>query len=444
MSSFITKTKKTILILGDIGLLYISLYLTLMIRYGYLVEQNIWSRHLIPFSVVFLTWLVVFFINDFYDLKTSYNTAALSNSLIKIFIINGSIAVAIFYFFAPFIDSIKPQRVLIIDLLITIVLIFAWRKIFFKFIKSSNIANKVLIIGQNKLSEELVEQIKRRPQLGYQVMTLENLPDDLNNFCLNNNIDILVSTLDLKNEMVARKIFDCLSLEIDVYNINSFYEQITNSIPVEYIDHSWFLENLTEHSKKLYEITKRLMDMVLAIIGLMVAIILMPIITVIIKLESPGPIIFKQTRTGKNGKTFTAMKLRSMIDDAEKNGAQWAQKNDKRITKFGSFMRKTRIDEIPQLLNILRGEMSFVGPRPERPEFVEILEKEIPFYKERLLVKPGLAGWAQLYGPAYGGSETETLEKLKYDLYYIKNRNLFLDLSVILKTIRVVLNQRGQ
>ena len=444
MSSFVTKTKKITLLIGDIGFFYLSLYLTLIIRYGYLIEQETWSRHLLLFSVVFLTWIIVFFINDLYDLKTSYNNSSLFNSLAKIFVINGAIAVTIFYFLSPFIANLKPQRILIINLIVAAILIFTWRKIFYKFIKSSAIANKVLIIGRNKLSTELEEQIKKRPQLGYQVTVLENLPDDLNTFCLEKDIDILVSAISLKDESTSRKIFDCLSLEIDVYNINSFYEQITNKIPVEHIDHSWFLENLSEHSKKLYEVTKRILDIILALTGLLFALIITPIVSLIIRLESPGPIIFKQIRTSKNGKTFTAMKFRSMIDNAEKNGAEWAQKNDKRVTKFGLFMRKTRIDEIPQLINVLKGEMSFVGPRPERPEFVEILEKEIPFYKERLLVKPGLVGWAQLYGPDYGGSKEESLEKLKYDLYYIKNRSLILDLSIILKTIKVVVNGRGQ
>ena len=182
----------------------------------------------------------------------------------------------------------------------------------------------------------------------------------------------------------------------------------------------------------------------MSIIGLFAAIFLTPFIALIIKLESPGPVIFRQIRTGKNGKDFLAMKFRSMVQDAEKNGAQWAVKNDARITKFGKFMRKTRLDEIPQLLNILRGEMSFVGPRPERPEFVKTLSEKIPFYRERLLVKPGLTGWAQLLGPAYGGSEAESLEKVKYDLYYIKNRSILLDISIILKTIKLVFTRRGQ
>jgi len=444
MSDFITKTKKIILLIGDIGVFYFSLYLTLMARYGYPVESTNWERHLLPFSVVFLTWLIVFFISDLYDLKISFNTSNLLSGLSRIFIINGAIAVTIFYFIAPFIDTIRPQRVLIIDLLIAFVLMYIWRRIFFQFIKSSKIANRVLIVGKTELSIELEKQINKREQLGYQVITSEEMPEDLNKFCIEHNIDILVSAYNLKNGEVSRKIFNCLSLGIDVYNANSFYERIVNKIPVEDIEHSWFLENLTEHSKKFYEITKRLMDIVLAIIGLIIAIPLSPIIALIIKLGSKGPVIFKQKRVGKHGKQFTAMKFRSMTEDAEKDGAQWTSQNDKRVTAFGKFIRKTRLDEIPQLINILRGEMSFVGPRPEQPEFVARLSQEVPFYKERLLAKPGLAGWGQLNAPWHGASREDSLDKLKYDLYYIKNRSLILDITILLKTIKVVVSGRGQ
>jgi len=133
-----------------------------------------------------------------------------------------------------------------------------------------------------------------------------------------------------------------------------------------------------------------------------------------------------------------------MIIDAEKNGAQWASKNDPRVTSLGKFMRKTRIDELPQLINVIKGDMSLIGPRPERPEFVEQLERQIPFYKERLLVRPGLSGWAQVFGPAYGGSKEETMEKLQYDLYYIKNRSFGLDLGIALRTIKTILTRKGQ
>ncbi len=445
MNNLLAKTKKLIMLSGDIVCLYLSLYLTLLARYGCDdISQN-WERHLYPFSLIFTIWLIIFFINDLYDLKISYNTSNLISNLVRVSILNALAAVIIFYFFGRFLDTIRPQRVLLIEIGILFVVLFIWRKLFYHSIKSSKIANRVLILSQSPLSAELEKEISRRPQLGYQAIYLTDEPENLKDYCLEHNIDILVSAGDFQtNQSLAKKIFNCLSLGIDFYNTYSFYEQITNKIPVEYIKHEWFLDNLTEHSKKVYEIIKRLTDIFFAIVGLTVTLPLMPIISLIIKLDSPGPIIFKQVRTGKNGKEFLAMKFRSMVRDAERDGAQWAQKNDSRITRFGSIMRKTRLDEIPQLINILRGEMSLIGPRPERPEFIRILEQAIPFYRERLIVKPGLAGWAQLKGPAYGGSQEESLEKLKYDLYYIKNRSLILDITILLKTIKVVVSGRGQ
>jgi len=446
MPDFIVKTKKIFLLLGDIAILYLSLYLSLWLRYLSSPQTaGRWEDNLLSFSLVFAFWLIIFFINDFYDLKISYNNLKLFNLIAKCFIINAIAAVVIFYFASPLFASIKPQRILVIDLIVAFILIFAWRKFFYQFIQTGRIVNKVLIIGQSPLAHGLAKEINDRPQLGYKATVEPQLPDNLKNYCQTEGINILIISNELKNHSEdGKKIFACLSLGIDVYNINGFFEQITGTIPVEFIDHSWFLENLAENSKKSYEIIKRGLDVILAIVGLIVTAIFIPIIALIIKLESPGPVIFKQIRTGKNGKPFLAMKFRSMVADAEKNGAQWAQKNDPRITRFGRLMRKTRIDEIPQLINILRGEMSFVGPRPERPEFIEVLTREIPFYQERLLVKPGLAGWAQLKGPSYGGSKEESLEKLKYDLYYVKNRSLFLDLTIILKTIRIVLGGKGQ
>lgn len=445
MNDLITKTKRVLLVVGDVIALLASLYISVAIRYGSAQATGQWQSHLPLFALIFFFWLIVFFINNFYDLKNSYNNSRLFGEIIKVSIINGALAVAILYFVAPLIANLRPQKTLIIELVISGILIFVWRKFFYTFIKSKSIANNVLFVGESSLSQELITEINNRPQLGYHATGIAVMPDDLRAYCLEHKTDILVAAGDLKNDTnVAKKIFSCLALGIDVYNINNFYEEITNKIPLEYIDHSWFLDNLAEHSKKLYEIIKRGADIILATVGLIIAIPIAPFIALIIKLESPGPVIFRQIRTGKNGNGFLAMKFRSMVQNAEKNGPQWAGLDDTRITRFGKFIRKTRLDEIPQLINILRGEMSLVGPRPERPEFIETLSQQIPFYNERLLVKPGLTGWAQLNGPAYGGSIEGTTEKLKYDLYYLKNRSLVLDLSIILKTVRVVFSGRGQ
>lgn len=445
MLNFIFKAKKSLLLLGDILCLIAGLYITLIIRYGRLSIEQL-PEHLIAFSLIYFVWLVVFYIADLYDpKKNDFSNLKLFSDLLRVIIIGGIIAVFFFYFLSPVLPAIKPQRVLLINLSVSLGLLFFWRQYFYGLINYSQIFNRVLVVGSNKLIISLAEEIRNRPQLGYQLIIENNFPDNLKNYCLQENINTIVTANNFQeDEIIIKNIFDCLPLGIDIYHINSFYEEIALKVPVTNIHLDWFLQNLSENSKKTYEGIKRFADIILALVGLLISLPLLPLIALIIKLESSGPIIFKQIRVGKNGRQFLAMKFRSMVNDAETNGAQWAVKNDPRVTRFGKIMRKTRLDEIPQLINILRDEMSLIGPRPERPEFTEILAEEIPFYRERLLIKPGLTGWAQLLGPAYGGSKEETLEKLKYDLYYIKNRNLTLDLSIILKTIKVVVSRKGQ
>lgn len=192
-------------------------------------------------------------------------------------------------------------------------------------------------------------------------------------------------------------------------------------------------------SISLYSIVKRMMDVLISVIGLAVTAPILVLVIILIKLESPGAAIYKQVRVGQNGKYFEVLKLRSMVINAEKNGAQWAKKNDPRVTRIGAFIRKTRIDELPQFINVLKGEMSVIGPRPERPSFTAEFNREIPGFVERLTVKPGLTGWAQVNG----GYDITPKEKFTLDMYYIKNANLLLDLKIILKTFRVVLTGEG-
>ena len=200
------------------------------------------------------------------------------------------------------------------------------------------------------------------------------------------------------------------------------------------------MDNLSQKNNAWDLVIKRVVDILFAAILGLVGLILLPILAIIIKLDSKGPLIYKQKRVGLTGKVFKVYKLRTMRQDAEKDGqAVWAKKGDARVTKVGKFIRKTRLDEIPQFWNILMGNMSFVGPRPERPEFVDQLKEEILFYNERHLVKPGLTGWAQINYP-YGASVEDAREKLSYDLFYIKNQSLAMDISIILKTINTIFN----
>ncbi len=230
-----------------------------------------------------------------------------------------------------------------------------------------------------------------------------------------------------------------------VMDLSDFYEHVWEKVPVLHLKDGWFVFSQgfsILHNRIGLEI-KLLIDFFLSFILFFTLLPVMFITAIIIKLESTGPIIYKQERTGRNGKEFTLYKFRSMRMDAEKSGAAWARKNDNRVTKVGRFIRLTRIDELPQLWNVLRGDMSFIGPRPERPVFNDLLEKKIPYYDLRHLVKPGITGWAQVLYP-YGASEEDARKKLEYDLYYIKNYSVLLDFRIIFKTIRVILFVRGR
>ena len=222
----------------------------------------------------------------------------------------------------------------------------------------------------------------------------------------------------------------------------NFYERLTGKILVENVNPSWIIFSEGFSATKFQSFAKRSFDIVMSSILLALALPVMLITAVIIKLESPGSIFYCQERVGKGRKNFQVYKFRSMVQDAEENGAVWAAVNDSRVTRFGSFIRRTRIDELPQLINVLKGEMSLVGPRPERPMFVEKLTKIIPFYDMRHDIRPGVTGWAQVCYP-YGASEEDALRKLEHDLYYMKNISLSLDVLIALKTIKTVLFAKG-
>jgi len=236
---------------------------------------------------------------------------------------------------------------------------------------------------------------------------------------------------------------NCYEHGYPIQPMQLLYEQTLGQIPVRHLGQQWFLDPFNTTSSLSYRAGKRLMDITLSVLGLAVFIVIFPFIALAIYLDSQGPIFYSQERVGKGGKVFHVLKLRSMMPNAEGQGkAVWASRADPRITRLGVFLRRTRLDEVPQLLNVLKGEMSIIGPRPERPQFVAELQEQIPFYRTRLSVAPGLTGWAQIkYG--YGSSVEDALIKLQYDLYYIKHQSLMLDLLISLRTINVILALKG-
>jgi sugar transferase (PEP-CTERM system associated) len=268
---------------------------------------------------------------------------------------------------------------------------------------------------------------------------------DLTGIVAENHPDlIVVAQFDRRGALPTKALLECRLRGILVEDWPTFYEKETGKILVAELRPSWLIFSDGFVKTPSSEIIKRGIDTVLSLIGLIVTFPLMLLIAASIRIDSPGPILFRQRRLGKHGRVFVIYKFRSMRDDAEHGtGPVWAREGDSRVTRVGRIIRRTRLDELPQLFNVLIGDMSFIGPRPERPEFVDELEEQIPFYRARLSVKPGITGWAQVRYH-YGASVEDALEKLQYDLYYVKNVSLFLDLLILLNTIQVVLFARGR
>lgn len=310
---------------------------------------------------------------------------------------------------------------------------------------------KILFVGENSYTKDLLESIKNDDQ--YKLMGFlkdekdETLKKIVLKMCAVGKIDIIVDFGEelLKDSKLVDILLQYKLNGLQFYNYLEFYEMYENKLPVSHLSSKWFLENsgFEIYYNNFNLRAKRLLDLIFAIIIGICTLPLMIMAAIIVKLESKGPIFFVQERIGEGNKKFNIVKFRSMTTDAEKNGPQWASKNDNRVTRWGKIMRATRIDELPQLWNVLRGEMSFVGPRPEREYFIQQLEKEIPYYNLRHTVKPGLTGWAQVMYP-YGASVEDAYRKLQYDLYYIKHHDIIFDIKVLLKTITIVIFGKGR
>ncbi len=433
------KLKQLVLILGDVLVLYASLTITLFLRYQGL-SGEIWDLHLWPFTVVFLIWLVTLYIGGLYDLRSLKNDVDFARSLLSLVVINGIIATLLFYFVPVF--GISPRANMFAFMAIYGLAAYLWRTIFNTILSAGSPPNKILMVGYNKTVEEVVGHIQQNPQLGYEVnfWMKEGLQDKeldhLSQIIIDNKINVIVVPAHIKkNSKAARLIYKNIILGIEVLDLSELYEKVFKKLPLAELEEVWFLENIAK-SHKIYEFFKKPIEIFLAIT---IGIILLPLIIIIallIAISSPGPIIYKQTRAGEGERGFKILKFRTMRIDAEKDGPQWsAGTKDARVTAIGKILRRTHLDELPQLLNIITGDLSFVGPRPERPEFVTQLKKDVPYFELRLLVRPGITGWAQI-NYKYGASVEDSYEKLQYDMYYLKNRSLALDFLILLRTVK--------
>lgn len=315
----------------------------------------------------------------------------------------------------------------------------------FLIISNINIKDRVILIGANEYKDEIVSEMKKTKL--YKVILDTNNKEILTNE-LEKGKETIIVDFDsgfLDDRELSDKFLKCRIDGVKIYTDITFYEIVLKRLPIKRLSKKYFMveSGFSSYQDSIKKNVKRIFDCVFAIIILIPSLPIMLIAAIIIKLESAGPIIYSQERIGENNKPFKIYKFRSMRSDSEKDGPKWASEHDTRITKFGNIMRKTRIDELPQLYNVLRGQMSFVGPRPERQFFIDTLEKEIPYYNLRHMVKPGITGWAQVKYP-YGASVEDSYRKLQYDLYYIKKYSLILDILIILDTVKIVIFGKGR
>ena len=301
----------------------------------------------------------------------------------------------------------------------------------------------VTIYGNGEMKNRVLDSIQHFQE--YQYIDFTGAKEEFPKFVQENNISLIILC---REKLASSEIREILAMKLKGVEVKSYFDYMIENegkIEVEFITEEWLLQayGFKILRSQIQNNIKRVFDIIMAIIIGVMTLPVMAVAAIIVRLESPGPIIYSQDRVGENGKEFKVHKFRSMRNDAEKDGAKWAQVNDPRVTKFGNFMRKTRIDELPQLINVLKGEMSFIGPRPERMVFIKELEKEIPYYNLRHMVKPGLTGWAQVMYP-YGASVEDTRRKLEYDLYYIKHHSLYLDLMIMFMTFKTVVFGKGR
>ncbi|MCP3178159.1 TIGR03013 family PEP-CTERM/XrtA system glycosyltransferase [Desulfuromonas sp. KJ2020] len=449
---------KTLMILvgGDLLIALMAHHFGFMVRSGTLslLEDN----YLGDILKVLVFALVLLFTTYFSEMYSREKRFGLSETLGRVLasLVLAFVVLSATYYLQPSI-AIRTD-VLILSLILFGIVQFLWHNRYPLLLRVPGISKKVLVFGVGPLAQQM-EMLISMSNTGYVfegfvspgrdydpdsrdplIASVDTLLAAAENRKVNK---IVISLSERRGVFPVREILRCKLKGIEIVDAVTFYEDVTGKLMVENINPSWFIFSggfkLTQFMRGM----KRILDVILSLMGIILFLPFAPIIAVMIKLDSPGPVLFKQLRVGVGEKTFHLYKFRTMRQDAEKNsGAVWATEDDPRITRVGRFLRKSRLDEVPQLFNVLRGDMSFVGPRPERPEFVNKLNERVPYYATRHTVKPGVTGWAQVKYP-YGASEEDALEKLRYDLFYIKNYSLLLDLVIILETVKVVLFGRG-
>jgi sugar transferase (PEP-CTERM system associated) len=435
--------------------LYVGTWIRLrMIANGQTPPPSLLAGEGLVFALV---GLLAFYLNGLYDFVEPISARLLFIRLLRAMTL-ASIALWALYFVVPELQI--GRGIFVLAILLAGLAVTLWRVLLRYVVLKEGFGERVLIVGSGEKAIELAREVLHRKHLGYRVVGF--LDDDprlqgvslLNPRVIGTTAQcrelalahgvtrVVVAPGDSRGSISMDALLACKTSGVRVQEGSSYYEQLTGKILIEGLRKSWLIFSDGFVVSPGVRFAKRALDLVVSFVGLLLAAPLMALVALAVRLDSPGPVFFRQERVGRGGRLFTLWKFRSMRPDAEAAGARWAVAGDPRVTRVGRLIRKTRLDELPQLWNVLVGDMSLVGPRPERLHFVRQLKEKNPYYEQRLVVRPGLTGWAQIKAP-YASSFEESIEKLKYDLYYIKNISLFLDVSILLSTARIVLLGRG-
>jgi len=462
-----TRERRTLLVLGDFLMAVIAIMVALYIwalaeafhdfSIEFLIERPPAWYYLLPFF-----WVVL--LVELYDIHRAGNWGDTVRGVAMATLIGLGFYLLLFFYFTDPPNSLLPRRGVAGFFIAAPVLTLIWRFLYIRIFTAPAFMRRVLVVGGGKAGETLLQVIADLwpppfflvgiidddPQkIGTQIEGHEVIGDSSGLLQIVEQEGVSDIIVAISGEMLGstfQKLLDTQEKGIEISRMPSVYEELLGRVPIRLLEADWILRSFVDQSRasEFYELGKRLIDIIGGFIGVVLLLLMLPFIGIGILLDSGRPVFYTQTRAGRGAQDYKILKFRTMYQDAEADGIpQWASEDDERATSFGRILRRTHLDELPQFINVLRGEMSLVGPRAERPELVEMFQKHVPFYRARLLVKPGITGWAQVnFG--YASTIDETVVKLEFDLYYIKHRNLITDFVILLRTPSTVLGLRGQ
>jgi exopolysaccharide biosynthesis polyprenyl glycosylphosphotransferase len=459
--------RRSLLIAGDFLMALITLVISL-IYWGSSVRFIDFNRQFlierVPAWFYFLPVVWVILLVELYDIHRAGNWRATVRGVAVAALIGFGLYLLLYFYYVDPPRSLLPRRGVASFLIIASLLTLAWRWIYIRIFTAPQFMRRVLLVGGGETGKSLLHVVNHlSPPPFYVVGVIDDDPGktglDIEGHPVIATSEQLLDVVDQQNVsdiMVAisgemqgkmfQALLDAQQLGVEIIRMPKAYEELLLRVPIRFLEADWILRSFVDEARVngFYELGKRLLDILGGLIGTLILVILLPFLALVIFLDDGAPIIYTQIRSGRGGQPYKIIKLRTMRRDAEADGTpQWAKEDDDRATRSGRFLRKTHLDELPQFLNVLRGEMSLVGPRAERPELVQMFQKHVPFYRARLLVKPGITGWAQI-NMGYASTIDETINKLEYDLYYIKHRNMIMDALILLRTPATVFGFRGR